>query len=45
MTENAPLKRHESLVPFSRDHHVGLLLVWTITQGLNRQIAPVRTSN
>ena len=45
MTENAPLKRHESLVPFSRDHHFGLLLVWKIKQGLNRQIDPVRISN
>lgn len=45
MTVNAPIKRHDSLVPFSRDHHFGLLLVWKIKQGLNRQVDPVRISN
>ena len=28
-----PIKRNESIVPFSRDHHHGLLLGWKIKQG------------
>lgn len=31
-----PLKRHDSLIPYSRDHHHGLLLVWKIRQGLKK---------
>lgn len=30
-----PIKRHESLVPFSREHHHSLLLSWKIRQGLS----------
>ena len=38
----APIKRHEALVSFSRDHHNGLLLVWKVRQGLNKDIDPTR---
>ncbi|SHN25555.1 Hemerythrin HHE cation binding domain-containing protein [Cyclobacterium lianum] len=31
-----PLKRHPALVPLSKDHHFGLLLVWKIRMGLKR---------
>jgi hypothetical protein len=30
----APIKRNWQLVPFSREHHDGLLLVWKIMQGI-----------
>jgi hypothetical protein len=39
-----PLKRHPALVPLSRDHHHGLLLVWKIRQGLQREAGPERIS-
>lgn len=29
-----PLKRSKELVPLSKDHHEGLLLVWKVRQGL-----------
>ncbi len=38
----APIKRHESLKPLSREHHDGLLLCWKIRQGLSKKIAPER---
>lgn len=34
-----PLKRHESLKPFSREHHQGLLLGWKIRKGLKSGVA------
>jgi len=37
-----PLKRHEALVPLSRDHHFGLLLVWKIRQGLAFEVLLTR---
>ena len=37
-----PIKRHEALVSFSRDHHNGLLLVWKIREGLKKNIEPSR---
>lgn len=37
-----PLKRHEALVPLSRDHHFGLLLVWKIRQGLAFEVRLTR---
>lgn len=40
-----PIKRHEALAPFSRDHHNGLLLVWKIRQGLKKNIEPSRIVN
>lgn len=45
MNKPAPLKRHQTLVAFSRDHHFGLLLVWKIKHGLDNAVAPERISN
>ncbi|MDN3690093.1 hemerythrin domain-containing protein [Cyclobacterium jeungdonense] len=33
-----PLKRHSSLIPFSQDHHFGLLLSWKICQGIRKDV-------
>ena len=35
-------KRHFSLVPFSREHHHGLLLCWKIRMGLKNEVDPHR---
>ena len=45
MTHNTPIKRHEAIVSFSKDHHFGLLLVWKIRQGLQNAISPERIGN
>lgn len=45
MNNPSPIKRHQALVAFSRDHHFGLLLVWKIKQGLDLAVAPGRISN
>lgn len=45
MKDHTPIKRHQALVSFSRDHHFGLLLVWKIRQGLDNAIPPDRISN
>jgi len=45
MNVHTPLKRHQALVSFSKDHHFGLLLVWKIRQGLNKAVNPERISN
>ena len=45
MKNQAPIKRHQAIVSFSKDHHFGLLLVWKIRQGLKKSIDPVRISN
>ena len=45
MNKHAPIKRHQSLVGFSKDHHFGLLLVWKIGRGLNLGVSPERISN
>ncbi|MER3464637.1 MAG: cation-binding protein, partial [Chitinophagaceae bacterium] len=37
--ELKPIKRSEQLVPLSKDHHDGLLLVWKIKQGLKNGTA------
>lgn len=34
MNQHVPIKRHPSLVSFSKEHHFGLLLIWKIRQGL-----------
>lgn len=34
-----PIKRHEAIKPYSREHHHGLLLCWKIREGLERNIA------
>lgn len=36
------MKRHESIVALSREHHFGLLFCWKIRQGLKKGIAPDR---
>ncbi len=45
MKNQAPIKRHQAIVSFSKDHHFGLLLVWKIRQGLNQAVNPERISN
>src|SRR5512143_2891836 len=45
MKEQAPIKRHPTIVSFSKDHHFGLLLVWKIRQGLNKAVDAERISN
>ncbi len=40
-----PLKRHPALVPLSQDHHLGLLLVWKIRNGLERGLETDRILN
>lgn len=45
MKNQAPIKRHQAIVSFSKDHHFGLLLIWKIRQGLNKAVNPERISN
>lgn len=45
MKNQAPIKRHPAIVSFSKDHHFGLLLVWKIRQGLDKDVDPERISN
>lgn len=33
-----PIKRHESLKSFSREHHHGLLLCWKLREGFKRDV-------
>lgn len=40
-----PIRRHPSIVPFSRDHHFGLLLCWKIKQGIKNQVDAERISD
>lgn len=40
-----PIRRHPSIVPFSRDHHFGLLLCWKIRQGIKIQVDAERISD
>jgi hemerythrin-like domain-containing protein len=40
-----PLKRHPALIPLSRDHHFGLLMVWKVRQGQSRGVDPQRLFN
>lgn len=42
MSDIKPLKRHASLQPLSREHHLGLLLGWKIRTGLSKGVAPER---
>ncbi len=44
MKQTSPIRRHQALVSFSKDHHFGLLLVWKIRQGLNNAVSPERIS-
>lgn len=36
------MKRHESIVTLSREHHLGLLFCWKIRQGIKKQIPTER---
>lgn len=36
------MKRHESIVALSRDHHFGLLFCWKIRQGIKKQLPAER---
>ncbi len=36
------MKRHESIVALSREHHFGLLFCWKIRQGIKKQVPPER---
>ena len=45
MKDYTPIKRHQALVSFSRDHHFGLLLVWKIKQGVAKAVNPERISD
>lgn len=40
-----PLRRHDALIKFSREHHFGLLLTWKIRQGIKRNIEAGRISS
>jgi hemerythrin-like domain-containing protein len=42
MKDHAPIKRHQALVSFSKEHHFGLLLVWKIRRGLLNAISAER---
>ncbi len=44
MKDHAPIKRHQALVSFSKEHHFGLLLVWKIRQGLANAVSAERIS-
>jgi hemerythrin-like domain-containing protein len=44
MKDHPPIKRHEAIASFSRDHHSGLLLIWKIRRGLINAIDPERIS-
>jgi iron-sulfur cluster repair protein YtfE (RIC family) len=45
MKVHIPLKRHQAIQSFSKDHHFGLLLVWKIRQGLDKAVNAERISN
>lgn len=45
MKNNPPIKRHPSMVSFSKDHHFGLLLVWKIRDGLKKAVDANRIGN
>lgn len=36
------MKRHESIVTLSREHHFGLLFCWKIRQGIKKQVSAER---
>jgi hypothetical protein len=45
MKDLNPIKRHQAIISFSKDHHFGLLLAWKIRHGLTNNINPERISN
>jgi hypothetical protein len=42
MEKLKPLKRNAALADFSRDHHIALLLLWKIREGMKKSIQPAR---
>lgn len=44
MENHTPLKRHQAIISFSKDHHFGLLLVWKIRQGIKKTVSADRIS-
>ncbi|GEO12166.1 hemerythrin domain-containing protein [Segetibacter aerophilus] len=40
-----PIKRSQNLVPLSKDHHEGLLVVWKIRQGVRNAVAGKRIAD
>lgn len=44
MKDQAPIKRHQAIISFSKDHHFGLLLVWKIRQVLEKAVNAERIS-
>lgn len=42
MKKVKPLKRHQALVPYSREHHAGLMFILNIRKGLQYNIASDR---
>jgi hemerythrin len=45
MKESNPIKRSKAFVPFSKDHHFGLLLAWKIRQDLQSKVEAEYISN
>lgn len=43
--KNPPIKRSQSLLPLSREHHHGLLLCWKIRTGLKKNIEIYRINS
>lgn len=43
--KNPPIKRSQSLLPLSREHHHGLLLCWKIRTGLKNNIEAKRINS
>lgn len=43
--ERKPLKRHQALIPLSRDHHTGLLLCWKIRMGFKKGVKEERIAD
>jgi hemerythrin-like domain-containing protein len=39
-----PIRRHQRLVPFSQDHHNGLMVVLLVKKGLKKAVHPERLS-
>ena len=44
MKREKPLKRHQALIPYSHDHHGGLMFILNIRKGLKNKIAAERIS-
>jgi iron-sulfur cluster repair protein YtfE (RIC family) len=42
MKREKPLKRHPALIPYSHDHHTGLMFILNIRKGLKNNIAAER---